>query len=104
MNEWLYTSTSSHALMALRLPYHYCGSLETAVYRMSNTDDLECDELWVAGCYSILELFQLMKTIVSGSPTVQKIKQEMRLPMQRTTHTLWHYNEESIFCVHGKYR
>jgi hypothetical protein len=31
MNEWLYTSTSSHVLMALRLPYHYCGSLETAV-------------------------------------------------------------------------
>jgi len=54
------------------------------------TDVLECDEHYVAGCDSILEFFQLMKTIISGAPTVQKIKKEMRLPVQRTAPTVWH--------------
>ena len=56
--------------MALRLPYHYGGRLETAIYRLSNRDDFWCDEFYVAGCGSILEFFQLMKTIISGAPTV----------------------------------
>jgi hypothetical protein len=42
---------------------------------MSDGDDLESGELYVAGCDSILEFFQLMKTIVIGAPSVQKIKQ-----------------------------
>jgi hypothetical protein len=49
--------------MALRLPYPYYGSLETAIYHLSSWDDLECDELYVVGRGSILEFFQTLKTI-----------------------------------------
>ena len=58
--------------MVLCLPYSYCGGLESLICHLRG--DLECGGLYVVGCSSVLEFFQMLKTIVGGNISVDEIK------------------------------